>query len=52
MTGRSMKPLDMPKRMMENHSLKKMMKTYDLEGAVRIMDRKVEKPPWKTLEPI
>ena len=52
MTGRSMKPLDMPKRMIENQSLKKMMNMYDLDGAVRIMARKVENPPWKTLEPI
>ena len=52
MTGSSMKPLDMPKRMIENQSLKKMMKTYDFEGAVSMMARKVEKPPWKTLEPI
>ena len=45
MTGSSMKPLDMPKRIIENQSLKKMMKTYDFEGAVSMMARKVEKPP-------
>ena len=52
MTGSSMKPLHMPKRMIENQSLKKMMKTYDLEGAVSMIARNVEKPPWNTLEPI
>lgn len=47
-----MKPLVMPKRMMLNQSLKKIMNTYDLEGAVRMIAKNVEKPPWNTLEPI
>ena len=47
-----MKPFVIPNSMIMNHSLKKMIKTYDLDGAVRIIAKNVEKPPWNTLEPI
>ena len=52
MTGKSMKPLAIPKMMMPNQSLKKTRKMYVFAGARVTMAKNVEKPPWKTLEPI
>jgi hypothetical protein len=52
MTGSSIKPLLIPKIIMPNQALKKTINTYDLEGLSVMMARKVEKPPWKILEPI
>jgi len=38
--------------MIPNHILKKDLKIYELLGERTIMARRVEKAPWKTLEPI
>ena len=51
-TGSSIKPLAIPKMMIPNHSLKKTRKIYVFAGASVTMARNVEKPPWKTLDPI
>lgn len=50
--GRRKNPLHIPKMMMPTHSLKKTTKTYELDGPRARMARRVEKPPWKTDEPI
>jgi hypothetical protein len=47
-----MNPLAIPKNIMQNRDLKKYEKIYDFAGANEIIARKVEKPPWKMLEPI
>ena len=52
MTGSSRNPLDMPKRMIPTHILKKTTNMYDYEFPNAEIARKVENPPWKTLDPI
>lgn len=51
-TGSKMKPLAMPNVIMPNQALKNTRKMYDLEGPSITIARKVEKPPWKILDPI
>ena len=52
MMGRRMKPLAMPKTTIPKNVLNMTTKMYDL-AMLRVMTAsKVEKPPWKTLEPI
>ena len=51
-TGKRMNPFDMPKTIIPNHSLKKDLKIYVSPGRSTKIAKKVENPPWKTLEPI
>ena len=51
-TGSKKNPFDMPKMMIPTQSLKNTTNTYELEGPKAEMASRVEKPPWKTLEPI
>ena len=51
-TGSSKNPLAIAKIMIPNHILKNVTKMYDFDPASTEIARNVEKPPWKTLEPI
>jgi hypothetical protein len=51
-TGKRMNPLAIPKVMIPNQARKKTTKMYDLEPLSMQMAKKVEKPPWKILDPI
>ena len=42
----------MPKTMIPHHILKNTTNMYDFDGPKAEIAKKVEKPPWKTLEPI
>ena len=51
-TGSRIKPLSMPKLITHNQVLKNMLETYVFPKPRHMTAIKVEKPPWKTLEPI
>ena len=52
MIGKRMKPLAIPKTTIPKKVLNMTTKMYDLAMLSVMTARKVEKPPWRTLDPI
>ena len=52
MTGNRIIPLSIPKPMMKTQVRKNTTNVYNFAKNSIDMERKVEKPPWKTDEPI
>ena len=51
-TGNRKNPFAIANMIMPYHILKKTSKMYDFDCDSTVIAKKVEKPPWNTLEPI
>ena len=51
-TGYNIIPFNMPNTIMIVHVFQNTLKVYSVAKAITEMASRVEKPPWKTLDPI